>query len=61
MNNAQREAQKVLLDLVGRNQLFPPTDEEVGKAVNSLRPVLGPKTRGIRPRGDQVSIDDMIA
>ena len=60
MNTAQRETQRELLELAGKNRLFRPTNEEVSRAVARLRPVLSPKPRDTRPREDQLSIEEVM-
>ena len=61
MNATQQEAQRNLKDLMNRQQLFPPSPEELHNAIGAILPVLGPKRRGIKPRDDQLSIEDLTA
>ena len=59
MGATQQEAQQCLKDLMNRQQLFPPTPEEMYKAIGVILPALGPKRRGIKPRDDQLSIEEL--
>jgi hypothetical protein len=59
MNTTQQEAQQRLKDLLNKQQLFPPSAEELHQATGAILPVLGPKRRGIRPRSDQRSFEEL--
>jgi hypothetical protein len=59
MNIGQREAQQNLKDLLNTQQLFPPSAEELHQAIGAILPVLGPKRRGITPRSDQRSFEEL--
>jgi hypothetical protein len=59
MNTTQQEAQQSLKDLLNKQQLFPPSPQELHQAIGAILPVLGPKRRGIRPRSDQRSLDEL--
>ena len=59
MNASQQEAQQSLKDLMNRQQLFPPTAQELHSAIGVILPVLGPKRRGNKPRDDQLSIEEL--
>ena len=61
MSTTQQEAQQTLKDLLNRHQLFPPSPEELHTAIGVILPVLGPKRRGIKPRDDQLSIEELTA
>jgi hypothetical protein len=60
MNSAQGEAQQSLKDLLNKQQFFPPSREELHQALGAILPVLGPKRRGITPRSDQRSFDELM-
>ncbi len=59
MNTTHQEAQQNLKDLMNKHQLFPPSVAEVHQALNSVLPLLAPKRRGIKPRDDQLSIEEL--
>jgi hypothetical protein len=61
MNTTQQEAQQHLKDLMNRQQLFPPSATELHEAIGVILPVLGAKRRGIKPRDDQLSIEELTA
>jgi hypothetical protein len=62
MNAAQQEAQNNLRDLMNKQQMFPPSPEELHEATTHvLHVMLGHKRRGIKPRDDQLSIDEVTA
>jgi hypothetical protein len=61
MNATQQEAQQSLKNLLNRQQLFPPSPEELRCAIGVILPVLGPKRRGVRPREDQLSIEELTS
>ena len=61
MNTAQHEAQQHLQHLLNKQQLFPPSAEELHQAIGAVLPIIGPKRRGIKPRDDQLSIDEVTA
>jgi len=59
MSREQQDAVKDVVALMSRNQLFPPSPDEVNHAIGTVQPFLHPKQRAIRPLDGQTSLDDL--
>jgi hypothetical protein len=56
MNAETRERAEQLELVLSRHQLFPPSSDELHRAIGEVLPLVRKKHRGIPPRKDQTSI-----
>lgn len=56
MNAETRERAEQLELVLSRHQLFPPSSDELHRAIGEVLPLVRKKQRGIPPRADQTSI-----
>jgi hypothetical protein len=56
MNAEDREKAEALRLVLSRYQLFPPSSDELYRAMDEVLPLVRKRLRGIPPREDQTSI-----